>query len=51
MYLHIFFISILANNRHKYLDAPKLRTQFSVNHVKIQNIDYQIFINILFEIC
>jgi hypothetical protein len=30
---------VLANTRHKYLDAPKLRDKFSVNHDKIQHID------------
>jgi hypothetical protein len=34
---------LLANNRHKYLDAPKLRDPFCVNHVKIQIIDYHVF--------
>ncbi|SEO24566.1 hypothetical protein SAMN05428947_101871 [Mucilaginibacter sp. OK283] len=41
----------LASNRYKYLDAPKLPDQFSVNHVKIQNIDYQIFTKNISEIC
>jgi len=42
---------VLVNNRHQYLEAPKLRHQFSVNHDKIQYIDYQIFINFLSGIC
>jgi hypothetical protein len=42
---------VLANNRHKYWVSAKLRDQFGVNHVKIQSIDYQIFIKNISEIC
>jgi hypothetical protein len=42
---------VLANNGHKYLDAPKLQDQFNVNHVKMQSIYYQIFVKNISEIC
>ena len=42
---------VLANNKHKYLGAPKLRNQFSVNHDKIQFVDYKVFINTFHKIC